>query len=31
MGHVTVCDAAPGRALEIALEIRRSLGIGVPS
>jgi 5-(carboxyamino)imidazole ribonucleotide synthase len=28
MGHVTVCEAAPGRALEVALEIRRSLGIG---
>jgi 5-(carboxyamino)imidazole ribonucleotide synthase len=27
MGHVTVCDASPGRALEIALEIRRALGI----
>jgi len=31
MGHVTICDADPGRALDIALEIRRSLGIGVPS
>jgi 5-(carboxyamino)imidazole ribonucleotide synthase len=28
MGHVTVCETAPGRALEVALEIRRSLGIG---
>lgn len=28
MGHVTVCDAAPDRALEAALAIRRDLGIG---
>jgi 5-(carboxyamino)imidazole ribonucleotide synthase len=28
MGHVTVCDADPARALAIALEIRRELGIG---
>jgi hypothetical protein len=28
MGHVTVCETAPGRALEVALEIRRDLGIG---
>jgi len=28
MGHVTVCDADPARALEIALAIRRDLGIG---
>jgi 5-(carboxyamino)imidazole ribonucleotide synthase len=28
MGHVTICDASPARALEIALEIRRELGIG---
>ena len=28
MGHVTICDAAPDRALEIALDIRASLGIG---
>jgi 5-(carboxyamino)imidazole ribonucleotide synthase len=30
MGHVTICDAAPARALEIALEIRRELGISDP-
>jgi 5-(carboxyamino)imidazole ribonucleotide synthase len=28
MGHVTVCDADPARALSIALQIRRDLGIG---
>ncbi len=28
MGHVTVCDADPARALEIAMTIRRELGIG---
>ncbi|HZZ92766.1 MAG TPA: 5-(carboxyamino)imidazole ribonucleotide synthase [Usitatibacter sp.] len=28
MGHVTVCDASPERALDIALAIRRDLGIG---
>lgn len=28
MGHVTVCEAAPDRALEVALAIRRDLGIG---
>jgi 5-(carboxyamino)imidazole ribonucleotide synthase len=28
MGHVTVCEAPAGRALEIALDIRRALGIG---
>ena len=28
MGHVTVCEAAPERALEVALAIRRDLGIG---
>jgi len=28
MGHVTVCDAAPARALEVAMAIRASLGIG---
>ena len=28
MGHVTVCEAAPARALEVALDIRRALGIG---
>lgn len=28
MGHVTICDAVPDRALEIALDIRASLGIG---
>ena len=28
MGHVTVCEADPGRALEVALGIRRALGIG---
>jgi 5-(carboxyamino)imidazole ribonucleotide synthase len=27
MGHVTVCETVPGRALEVALEIRASLGI----
>jgi len=27
MGHVTVCEDAPERALEVALEIRRELGI----
>jgi len=29
MGHVTICDAVPERALAIALEIRRDLGIGI--
>ncbi|HSJ97305.1 MAG TPA: 5-(carboxyamino)imidazole ribonucleotide synthase [Myxococcota bacterium] len=29
MGHVTVCDLRPERALEVALAIRRDLGIGV--
>ena len=28
MGHVTVCEAAPERALEVAFAIRRDLGIG---
>ncbi len=28
MGHVTVCDADRARALQVALEIRRALGIG---
>ncbi len=28
MGHVTVCEATRERALEVALEIRRDLGIG---
>jgi 5-(carboxyamino)imidazole ribonucleotide synthase len=28
MGHVTVCDATPERALDVALAIRRDLGIG---
>jgi 5-(carboxyamino)imidazole ribonucleotide synthase len=28
MGHVTVCDERPERALEVALDIRRALGIG---
>ena len=28
MGHVTVCDAPLERALEVALDIRRALGIG---
>ena len=27
MGHVTVCDAQPSRALEVAMHIRRDLGI----
>jgi 5-(carboxyamino)imidazole ribonucleotide synthase len=27
MGHVTVCDADPARALSIAMDIRRDLGI----
>jgi 5-(carboxyamino)imidazole ribonucleotide synthase len=30
MGHVTICDASPARALEVALEIRRELGIAHP-
>jgi len=30
MGHVTVCEAEPARALEVALDIRRALGIGAP-
>ena len=30
MGHVTVCDERPERALEVALAIRSSLGIGRP-
>jgi hypothetical protein len=28
MGHVTVCEPDPVRALETALEIRLDLGIG---
>jgi 5-(carboxyamino)imidazole ribonucleotide synthase len=28
MGHVTVCEAPAERALEVALDIRRALGIG---
>jgi 5-(carboxyamino)imidazole ribonucleotide synthase len=28
MGHVTVCETTPERALEVALAIRRDLGIG---
>jgi 5-(carboxyamino)imidazole ribonucleotide synthase len=28
MGHVTVCEPTPERALEVALAIRRDLGIG---
>ncbi|MEP7068530.1 MAG: 5-(carboxyamino)imidazole ribonucleotide synthase [Usitatibacter sp.] len=28
MGHVTVCELDPARALEVALDIRRALGIG---
>jgi len=28
MGHVTVCEQDPGRALEVAMAIRRDLGIG---
>jgi 5-(carboxyamino)imidazole ribonucleotide synthase len=28
MGHVTVCEVAPERALEVAFAIRRDLGIG---
>ena len=28
MGHVTVCETMPEQALEVALEIRRDLGIG---
>jgi 5-(carboxyamino)imidazole ribonucleotide synthase len=28
MGHVTVCDADPAKALEIAMSIRHDLGIG---
>lgn len=31
MGHVTVCEESPGRALEAALAIRARLGIGTPS
>jgi len=31
MGHVTVCEATPERALAVALEIRRDLGIGEPA
>jgi 5-(carboxyamino)imidazole ribonucleotide synthase len=27
MGHVTVCEAVPGQALEVAMAIRRDLGI----
>jgi 5-(carboxyamino)imidazole ribonucleotide synthase len=27
MGHVTICEQAPARCLEVALEIRRDLGI----
>jgi 5-(carboxyamino)imidazole ribonucleotide synthase len=28
MGHVTVCEETPGRALEVAMDIRKRLGIG---
>ena len=28
MGHVTVCEPDPARALQVALDIRRALGIG---
>jgi hypothetical protein len=28
MGHVTVCEESVERALEVALTIRRDLGIG---
>jgi 5-(carboxyamino)imidazole ribonucleotide synthase len=28
MGHVTVCETTPERTLEVALDIRRALGIG---
>ena len=28
MGHVTVCELDPARALQVALDIRRALGIG---
>ena len=28
MGHVTVCEPTIERALEVALDIRRALGIG---
>ena len=28
MGHVTVCEPDPARALAVALEIRLALGIG---
>jgi len=27
MGHVTVCESSDERALEVALEIRRELGV----
>ncbi len=30
MGHVTVCDPDAARTLEVALDIRRALGIGEP-
>jgi hypothetical protein len=30
MGHVTVCEASLERALAVALEIRRDLGIARP-
>lgn len=30
MGHVTVCESTPQRTLEVALAIRRDLGIGTP-
>ena len=30
MAHVTVCEASAVHALEVALEIRRALGIGAP-
>jgi 5-(carboxyamino)imidazole ribonucleotide synthase len=30
MGHVTVCEASAAHALEVALDIRRALGIGTP-
>jgi 5-(carboxyamino)imidazole ribonucleotide synthase len=30
MGHVTVCEPDAGHALEVALDIRRALGIAAP-
>jgi len=30
MGHVTVCESSPERALDVALAIRHDLGIGKP-